>query len=334
MAEARAVEARELERRAAEASVITDAITEGTVPKTTAGAAAYPSGFAKAQDSGFSFGAEFGIAKKTKRSSASGDPYGDYYYVNEEYYYYPYIMPMFAYDGFLIGETLKLYAYMGIPLGLREELWFWLGTDINFELTYNTGLLSFIVENALTVPIIKGDDDYEYMPYYDSYFRTKGSSFSPMFGGWYSEGKDTFTPKLKYDFYFNTGTLYLQTNLPINILPDAFGFVNMHLCLGWKGGNGLGLEISEYNFLKPKAEFFQRLNLRVSYETASFYGDLGIGIPTYERGIELNGITISPKVEFTFTNKFKAYASLPIMRLGSDYYDTIFGLAIGVKKNF
>jgi len=261
--------------------------------------AASPFSSNKAQDSGFSFGAEFGVTN----------------FQMEEPVYSMYIMPMLNYKGLLVGDSMEFQANLGVPFSFSPE--FRLGIDIDINLVYNISPLSLIVNNRLALPVIKS-----------------WTIYSPLFGFWYFEANDFFIPKVKYDFFFNTGTLYLQTNLLIHFLPDAFEYIGMHFSLGWKGENGLGLEIKNYNHLKPEVKFFQYLDLLVSYDKGSFFGEIIVSIPTFEDGINFIGIEVTPKVELKFTNGFKAYASLPIRNVGSDWYEVNNGLSIGIKKSF
>jgi len=260
------------------------------------------SSFSKDQDSGFSVGAEFGVTTFNPTHSELVDNM--------------YLMPMLTYKNSLMGDSLELEANLGVPFSFSPE--FSLGMDLGLDLTYNKGSFSFILKNKLALPMIKNG----------------WNVYSPMFGTWYGEARDTFIPEVKYNFSFNTGAFYLQANLPIGIIPDAFEYIGMHFCLGWKGENGLGLEIWEVNFPKPDAKFFQAIELQISYNTDSFYGELSVEIPTYEDGIERSGVEVTPAVELKFANGFKAYASLPIRHIGSDRYEVNNGLSIGVKKSF
>jgi len=261
--------------------------------------AASRSSSAKTQDAGFAVGAELGVTNLQA----------------EEIGYNFYIMPELNYKGFFMGDALEFDANLGVPFSLSPE--FRLGLDFDIELTYDIGPLSLIGKNMLAIPMIKND----------------WSLYSPMFGTWYNETRDNFIPKVKYSFFFNAGTLFLQANLPIRIVPDAFEYIGMHFSLGWKGENGLSLQVWECNYPKPYAEFFQDIELIASYESALFYGEVDIDIPTYEDGIEYSGIEVNLEFEFKFANGFKAYASLPIRNLGSLHYDINYGLSVGLKKS-
>jgi len=256
---------------------------------------------AKAQDPGFSADAEYGVL------SFQSEPIEDYMY----------LMPSVSYDG-MISEALEFKATMGFPFWYKPEPW--LGIDLDLALKYNSEPWSFILNNRLGIPVVKVYGNQTY---------------SPIFGFIIDETNDTFIPKIRYTWGFNSGSLYFQANLPIRIMPDAFKYIAMHFGLGWKGDNGFGLNIWESNYLRPDAEFFQYIVFEASYEADSFYGEIGVGIPTYEDGIKYNGIEVTPAVEFRFANGFTAYAELPIWNIGSDYDDEVYyGLFIGVKKGF
>jgi hypothetical protein len=106
----------------------------------------------------------------------------------------------------------------------------------------------------------------------------------------------------------------------------------MYFGLGWKGRNGLGIEILEANYLIPDAEFFQYLDLKASLGRGMFYGELYAEIPTYKGGMDY-GAYASLKGELEFKNGFKAYASQSLNGIGSD---DVFsgGTVIGLKKRF
>jgi hypothetical protein len=152
-------------------------------------------------------------------------------------------MPLFTYNAPLMGDSLDFEANLGVPLWSGGN--FCLGIRLNLELTYKRDALSFILENHLTSPIT------ERVPI-----------FLPF-------TFDVFTPKVKYNFFFNTGTLYIQADLPISIIPDAFENIGMHFYLGCDGENGIGLKTYEYNYLKTEAKFFQHLFLEASYDKGS-----------------------------------------------------------------
>jgi hypothetical protein len=262
---------------------------------------ASPKNIDNAQDSGFSSGTELGIINFQLK------PIIDYIY----------IMPMFAYKGILMNDSLEFEANLGVPFVFSPEIR--LGMDLYLMLTYNKGPLSFILGNKLALPVIKSN-------YWNNY--------SPMDEMFYREARGGFFPILKYNFSFDTGTLYLQASLPFEIIPDAFEHIGMHFGLGWKGENGISLGIREANYPKPEAKFFQMLALFVSYDTLHFMGELSVEIPTYEDGIRNAGIKVTPEVEFRFANGYKAYASLPIKNLFSDRNEVNNGLSIGIKKSF
>jgi hypothetical protein len=258
---------------------------------------ASPSSFDKAQDSGFSEGMEIGV----------------FNFQNKPIFLTMYIMPMLTYKGLLMSDFLEFQASLGFPWNPE-----YLGMDLALDLTYNKGSFSFFLGNMLALPIMKYN----------------GQVYSSMFGTLYRKATYNFIPSLKYNFSFNTGTLYLQASLAIEILPDAFEHIGMHFSLDWKGENGISLGILEENYPKPEAKFFQGLQLFVSYDTLHFMCELSVRIPTYEDGIRNAGITVTPEVEFRFENGYKAYASLPIRNLGSDRNEVNNGLSIGIKRNF
>lgn len=281
-------------------------------------------GFVIAQDSGFSFGAEIGVTDFQ-------EPYYRDELINDIY-----IMPTLSYKGFMT-DALEINAELGVPFWILPDLW--LGIDLDLKLTYNMGNLSIIAENFLKIPVIK-DARNPHSPLFSkgNHFSTFSDFFYPSNRG--SETYDFLSPGVKYDLFFNTGTLYLQADLPFLFIPDAFKYAYLNLSAGWKSENGFGLKIKEYNVLKQPSDeikFFQRLDLTASYETDTFSGELDIGVPfwdynSYTKAMEVYGVTIIPKVEFRLANDFKVYGNLPIYRLGSDN-DMMFGLAIGVKRS-
>jgi len=198
------------------------------------------------------------------------------------------------------------------------------------------GNLSLIAENFLRIPVIKDARSPNSILFSKNNHFTTDGIFSPS--NRYSKTYDYLSPGVKYNLFFNTGTLYFQADFPFMFIPDAFDYVRANLGIGWQGENGLGIKVKEYNNIKPDLEFLQRLDLTASYDTGSFYGGLDVGVPlwdydSYTKAMEVYGITIIPKVEFRSENGFKFYANLPVYGLGSDN-DIMFGLAIGIRKSF
>jgi hypothetical protein len=283
-------------------------------------------GSAIAQDSGFSVGAEAGVIN-FKNSDDMIDSIIDTTYV----------MPTLSYDGLMMDEALEISAELGVPFWIKPELW--LGVDLDLKLTYDMGNLSIIGENMLAIPIIKDDGHYyssdNVYPHSPLFSRGNHFFISEFFFPKSDVTKitDCLSPGIKYNLFFYTGTIYLQADLPIKVMPDAFDYVGFNFSFGWKGENGFGIKVKEYNYIKPDFEFLQRLDLTASYETDTFYGELDVGVPLWDYGMDNTGVTIIPKVEFKSENGFKFYINLPVYRLGSDD-DIMFGLAVGIKKSF
>jgi len=285
-------------------------------------------GLVIAQNSGFSVGGEVGVINFK-------DP------DKEDIIDNLYLMPTLSYEGFLMGEALEFNADLGVPFWINPALW--LGIDLDLKLTYNMGNLSIIAENYLTIPVLKDEDTYVYPSSYRypySPLFSKGNHFGLGFfnpRNTYSKAYDFLSPGVKYDLFFNTGTLYLQADLPLRFMPEAFDYVYLNLSAGWKGENGFGINIKEYNLLRrpgDEIKFFQRLDLTASYETDTFSGELDIGVPLWEDAMRYEAVTIIPKVEFRFENGLKVYGNIPIYHIGAEYRDMMFGLAVGVKKSF
>jgi hypothetical protein len=283
-------------------------------------------GFVMAQDSGFSVGAEAGIIYFPDDNDSL------------ELLDLLYTMPTLSYKGFLMNDALELSAELGVPFWIKPELW--LGVDFGLNLEYKLGPLSLLVENQLSIPVMKNEDVYPSVYPYSPLLNKGGHFLARSFFFWprstISETYDILSPGVKYSLLFNTGDIYLQADLPIRFMPDAFDYAGFNLSLGWKGENGFGIKIKEYNYLKrPGSEdkFFQRVDLAASYDTGSFYGELEVGVPMWENAMDSLGVTIIPKVEFGNANGFKVYGNIPIYRLGSNS-DLTFGVAIGVKKSF
>jgi len=233
-----------------------------------------------------------------------------------------YIMPTLSYDGYL-SEAVAINAELGFPFWLDPE--FWLGADLDLSLTFNMGNLSVIVGNALAIPIKPYELDFNH----DYHF-----TYSPMFSD-IQETQDMLLPGIKYNLSSGIGTFYFKADFPIRIMPDPFDYVGMNFSLGLNGNNGFGFWIREENSYSPGPglEFFQWLDLFASFNTGSFYGELYVGIPTYDGGMDKVGVRLTPKVEARFANGLKFYLEVPMLGIGAKK-ETRYGLTIGTKMSF
>ena len=255
-------------------------------------------GFVTAQDSGFSVGAEAGFRDLKNKTMES-----------------MYIMPNINFNKSLLDNALDVNLMLGVPFGIKSS--FWLATDFDITLAYNLGPLSFIVQNELSIPIKENKNK---------------NVFSSIFW-WIGKTYDDLTPGIEYAVNLDAGSFYFKADLPLEIRPDAFDWIGMYFSISWIGKNGFGIKIRERNNIKPEIKFFRWVDLNASYDNGIVYVDLDVEIPLFNKGIESTGIRITPEIGFAFTNSFKGYVNLPMLRIGSDY-DVIFGAVVGIKKSF
>jgi len=290
-------------------------------------------GFAIAQDYGFTVGGELGVIN-------GRDGYDNTFNW--------YVMPTLAYDTFLMDEALELYAELGVPFGGFPAEVSYLGIDLDFELAYNIGSLplSVILGNQLSIPVKPGDyegDNHKGGTWYPGSPLLNNKYYIFNTGYFHSDPEDWLSPGAKYSFVFNPGTLSLQADLPLRIAPDAFDSVGLNISVGWQMANGLGFKFKEWNSFNPNVRFFQQIDLAASYALGSLYGELDVSLPLWKHGFKQAGLAITPKFEYIFKNGLKFYSTIPLRYVGADkreknngekepWYDV--GLTAGIRKSF
>ncbi|MCL2047083.1 MAG: hypothetical protein FWG88_11970 [Oscillospiraceae bacterium] len=207
-----------------------------------------------------------------------------------------------SYEGAFLEDALELEAEVGFGMQNFDDMR--TGMDIELEFRYNLNVApnsTFgIILNSLThIPF----DDV------DGYVTPRGFETKPV--SWLSPG-------FKFGQQFDFGKIIFQADVPfifIHDVLDPFDVVNLDFTLSIlnerKGrglyqrgnvsgfANGFGAELKMQNILKDSddSDFAQRLEITPFFGHNFLYAEVEVGLPLYEDGLDLEGMTIKPKFE-------------------------------------
>ena len=241
------------------------------------------------------------------------------------------------YEGVFMDEALELDATVGFNMVNFDDMEN--DIDIELELRYNMGIsdvskLTFILNSLTDIPFA---DDAEYVSW--------------------------LKPGVKLGQTFGFGDMFFQLDFPIFLMDgydpgfDSFDFVNMDLTIslfkerkfrgpvsGYGAGYGGEIKLSNelsnpYDNIDPN--FPEALTITPFYSSDLWYAEVEVGMPLYEDGMDIEGMSITPKFEMDIApvEGLSFWLDVPITNLGAkdfagDSADPIFGVGVGLNFKF
>jgi hypothetical protein len=236
-------------------------------------------------------------------------------------------------------DAFDIYAGLGVPITLAEDETL-AGIDFNLEGTYNLAIgdassIAFTIGTWVYLPF---DNDKGMQTDY-MYFGTGPGSAATEWG--WSELGMHFNLGVEYIYSLDFGDLYLGIAMPFNLISpeDPFKTAELHLTAGMDLEAGLGFGLTFYGWIgdSDAGDFAQDIDIFLTYEKGPLFFALTIGLPIYEDGFELEGLRITPEIEFGFDFGLSLYAGLPVSGIGANEDNSdgpVIGLTFGVKFNF
>ena len=265
-------------------------------------------GTATAQLDGLSAGAEIGVV--------------DFNYASDSFFLRP-----FAEYEMELGLGIDLHAKLGIPFGFGPQGW--LGIDWNVKAVYNFQLgfdsqLDVFLENWTYIPLGS-----------DTVLLTTNTLGSPwMYAG---TAESYLGLGAKYTRMMSFGEVFGIVEMPFVLFQadgmSPFDWVGFNLTGGVELPSGIGGGLKINNNLRPKLNLFINMGLFGFYRMDPFLFGLDMGVPLFKDGIKTHGITFMPSVKYDLDNRITIFASIPVMRIGSEY-DMAIGLNLGAKYDF
>ncbi|MCL2231338.1 MAG: hypothetical protein FWC01_09610 [Treponema sp.] len=248
---------------------------------------------------------------------------GDFEYIDDTMLIRPYVGFEKSFD------AVDLYTELGVNIPVYEDAG--IGIDFNLGAAYNLSIgdastLTFGLGTWLFAPF---DEEKgmatEYGPYGTSF---AGFSYSGL--SLHLNISAMFTQTLDF------GDLYFGIDVPFILVGDEidpFDVAELNITAGIETEIGLGAGLTLYNWIgSGNGDFVQNLEIFVTYATGSLGCGVTFGIPLYEYGFDIEGLTITPEIEYEFDFGLSLYLELPIYGLGTD--TTTIGLTFGAKFSF
>ncbi|MCL1826501.1 MAG: hypothetical protein FWG20_00480 [Candidatus Cloacimonetes bacterium] len=163
------------------------------------------------------------------------------------------------------------------------------------------------------------------------------------------DGETWLTPGFRYKFE-PSFDFFVRLDLPLILAGDedteAMDFVGLNLTMNLnrlRDKRGMadtwGCELKLENWLTEPSEdiFLNYLKITPYFEHEWFYGEIEIAMPLFEDGMDLEGMTITPLIDFNIlpVDGLAVEFALPVSNLGADNDDdAIIGFSLGVKYSF
>ena len=226
------------------------------------------------------------------------------------------VIPFLEYDT-SFGD-LDIWAWLGVSFGVvHDEDDFPVNLSAEFLPWYNLRLSS---DSTLSIGVY-GNLEYQISPSVDDalFFELE--------------------PRVKYNQSFDFGDLYGIIGLPVGLVypyDDYDVSLGVKFTLGWASTFGLELELTpHFMFMPDGVDMYEGIELLISYEADSIYGELVVGIPNDMDygGYHFDpGVTLSPHVEYRFA-RMAVYLGADIIGIGSSS-DIEVDLKAGFKYSF
>jgi hypothetical protein len=239
------------------------------------------------------------------------------------------IRPSIAWENNRVGGGLELSAAMGIPFWVTRKAW--AGMDIDLSAGYEldlsfTNSLAFILENETFIPF--ADDKAAPLNVALDYADVESRA-----SNWLIPGL-RFTQELK-----GIGNFYAQLDFPLYLAgaEDPLSLIGLDFRLTLFTDAGFGIEVFIQNSIKNadgEASFCDYVYLTPSYGYGPFYGVFGVGIPAYKDGIDNEGFTLTPGVQYAIIDAVTVYTALIVSQLKPPWNPPAFGLNFGVVYSF
>ena len=239
------------------------------------------------------------------------------------------IRPSIAWQNNRFGGGLELSAEIGIPFWFMRHSW--AGMDFDFSIGYErdlslTNSLAFILESESYVTAV--NDKATPLNVALNY-----ADVEKVASSWLIPGI-RFTQELR-----GLGTFYAEVDIPLYVAgeEDSFSLIGLDFNFTLNTDFGFGIEASIKNAIKNadgEASFFEYLYLTPSYIIGPVYASLGVGIPTYENGIDKAGFSLTPSVQYAISYDVTAYLTLLVSQLKLSLAPPAFGLSLGVLYSF
>ncbi|MCL2064752.1 MAG: hypothetical protein FWG98_10350 [Candidatus Cloacimonetes bacterium] len=245
-----------------------------------------------------------------------------------------------AYEGAFMEEALEIEAEVGFGMQNFDDMRN--GLDVELQARYYFDVsaistMSFILNSKTSIPF---DDE-------KGYHGIAGFSNKPI--SW-------LKPGVHHGHELSFGKINIQIDVPLLLVHDtmdAFDIVGIDFILSLnerKGrglyqrgnvsgfANGFGAEFKMESIITDPSDsdFAQRLEITPFFGHNLLYAEVEVGLPLYEDGFDLEGMTIKPKFEMDIppVNGLSMYLDMPISNIGADVGDPVFGVGFGVNFNF
>ena len=266
----------------------------------------------------------------------------------------------------LLAMTLcvMVYAVDGLYVGTDFEIGNFGADEISTEmgLRFFVGYEGVFMDEALTLDAEIGfnmedfdnmsnglDIEVEFGYYFTDSLGFHLNSYTDIyFGEEADEPESWLAPGLSYNL-LGDFPMFFRVDVPMLLMADemdALDTIKLDFTisflkereLAYQTHDGFGAEIQLLNILSDKDDsgFLETLLLTPFYSAGDIYFEAEIGLPLYEKGMDIEGLTITPLMEMYIPalDGLSCYLKLPISNIAAEAGDTVIGLGFGFKFAF